>query len=232
MSQDFAFICAHTSSLTKVRMRFWCSWSKSNGFLVIRTSFRDPEGEYVYSCTLSVDGGGWLTPRSVHFTPGKETPLPIIQEAGWSPWSVWTDAENIAPTGIRSADFPARSESLYRLHYPGPRYVGTPGSYIKYSASSCRSRINVAVTLTLSKWRSLWPGWRFVSTWDRLVVCWRCLSVTPGRCLGAWKPSSYQHDSRTEWLRSLAALGDFQGSLMVTEHFKMRDGPFESIWRR
>jgi hypothetical protein len=26
------------------------------------------------------------------------------------------------PTGIRSPDRPARSESLYRLSYPGPRY--------------------------------------------------------------------------------------------------------------
>jgi hypothetical protein len=29
------------------------------------------------------------------------------------------DTENLAPTGIRSPDRPARSESLYRLSYPG-----------------------------------------------------------------------------------------------------------------
>ena len=29
-------------------------------------------------------------------------------------------AENLVPTGIRSPDFPSRSESLYRLSYPGP----------------------------------------------------------------------------------------------------------------
>ena len=28
-------------------------------------------------------------------------------------------AENLIPTGIRSPDRPARSESLYRLRYPG-----------------------------------------------------------------------------------------------------------------
>jgi hypothetical protein len=33
---------------------------------------------------------------------------------------VWTGAENLAPTGIRSPDRPARSESLYRLSYSGP----------------------------------------------------------------------------------------------------------------
>jgi hypothetical protein len=33
---------------------------------------------------------------------------------------VWTGAEILAPTGIRSPGSPARSESLYRLRYPGP----------------------------------------------------------------------------------------------------------------
>ena len=51
------------------------------------------------------------------FIPWKD-PVPIVQEAGWAPEPVWTDAENLAPTGIRSPDRPARSESLYRLSYP------------------------------------------------------------------------------------------------------------------
>jgi len=43
---------------------------------------------------------------------------------GWIyPWPVWTGAENFAPTGIRSLDRPARSESLYRLSYPSPHYI-------------------------------------------------------------------------------------------------------------
>jgi len=52
------------------------------------------------------------------FTPGKD-PVPIVQEAGWAPGRVWTVAENLALTGIRSPDRPARSESLYRLRFPG-----------------------------------------------------------------------------------------------------------------
>jgi len=62
---------------------------------------------------------GWavsVTPRPL-FTPGKE-PVPIVQEAGWAPGPVWTGAENLAPTGIRSPDRPARSQSPYRLCYP------------------------------------------------------------------------------------------------------------------
>jgi hypothetical protein len=58
------------------------------------------------------------TPRP-QFTPGKD-PVPIVQEAGWAPGPVWTGVENLAPTGIRSPDRPARSQSLYQLSQPGP----------------------------------------------------------------------------------------------------------------
>ena len=53
---------------------------------------------------------GWgvsVTPRPL-FTPGKE-PVPIIQKARWAPGPVWTGEKNLAPTGIRSPDRPARS---------------------------------------------------------------------------------------------------------------------------
>jgi hypothetical protein len=60
-----------------------------------------------------------FTPRAL-FIPGKDTVL-ILQEAGWAPGQVWTSAENLASTGIRSPDRPACSQSLYRLSYPGPR---------------------------------------------------------------------------------------------------------------
>jgi len=51
------------------------------------------------------------------FTPGEDL-VPIVQEAGWAPGPVSTGAENLAPTGIRSLDHRAHSQSLYRLHYP------------------------------------------------------------------------------------------------------------------
>jgi hypothetical protein len=44
-------------------------------------------------------GGQWHAPAA--FTPGKD-PVPIVQEAGWAPGPVWTGAENLALTGIRS----------------------------------------------------------------------------------------------------------------------------------
>jgi hypothetical protein len=55
------------------------------------------------------------------FTAGKD-PVPTVQEAGGGGLGpVWTGAESLAPTGIRSPDRPARSQSLYRLSYPAHR---------------------------------------------------------------------------------------------------------------
>ena len=75
---------------------------------------------------------GWgikVTPRPL-FTPGKD-PVPIVQEHdGWAPGPVWTGAGNFVPTGIRSPDRPARSQSLYRLSYPGhPLYIRAPEKF-------------------------------------------------------------------------------------------------------
>jgi hypothetical protein len=38
-----------------------------------------------------------------NFYPGKD-PVPIVQEVGWALGPVWTGAENLASTGIRSSD--------------------------------------------------------------------------------------------------------------------------------
>jgi hypothetical protein len=49
--------------------------------------------------------------------------LPILKEGGCAPGQVWTGAENLVPIGIRSPDRQSRSESLYRLSYPGSVYI-------------------------------------------------------------------------------------------------------------
>jgi hypothetical protein len=63
--------------------------------------------------------GGNASFRPLH--PQEKDPVPIIQKAGWAPGPVWTDGENLAYTGIRSQDRPARSVSLYRLNYHSPQ---------------------------------------------------------------------------------------------------------------
>jgi len=62
-------------------------------------------------------GGGMLKATLRPLYPRE---IPIVEEAGWAPGSFWVGAENLALTGFRSQDRPARSDSLYRLSYSGP----------------------------------------------------------------------------------------------------------------
>jgi hypothetical protein len=49
------------------------------------------------------------------------------------PGCFWVGAENLARTGIRSPGSPARSESLYRLKYPGsPRIYANEIIFINF----------------------------------------------------------------------------------------------------
>ena len=50
----------------------------------------------------------------------RKDPVPIVQETGWAPGPVWTGAENIAHTGIRYPDRPARSSVAIPTELPGP----------------------------------------------------------------------------------------------------------------
>jgi hypothetical protein len=52
-------------------------------------------------------------PQSSRFYLREKGTAPIVQEVGWANGQVWTGAENLTLTGIRSQNHPARSESLY-----------------------------------------------------------------------------------------------------------------------
>ena len=54
---------------------------------------------------LGTNLGGWLTSRLGRFTLENE-PVPIVLEAECVTGPVWTGAENVSPTGIRSPDGP------------------------------------------------------------------------------------------------------------------------------
>ena len=94
---------------------------KKKGKIRHITDHEGSKKELRYSATLSstsaLEGCGSLTPRPCHFTPERDT-VPTVQEAGWAVGPVWTNKENLAPTGITSADRPAHSESsqLGTLH--------------------------------------------------------------------------------------------------------------------
>jgi len=53
--------------------------------------------------------------------PRERDPVRNAQEAGWALRQVRTGAANLAPSHPPEFDPRARSESLYRLSYPGPR---------------------------------------------------------------------------------------------------------------
>jgi hypothetical protein len=69
------------------------------------------------------------------FTPGQD-PVPIVQEAGWAPGAVWIGAENLAPTGIRSPDLPARRKYCTDYTIPSPGCTGCSSIEVTHSFSS------------------------------------------------------------------------------------------------
>ena len=66
-------------------------------------------------------GGQLHAPLAPLSPPQERDTVPMLQDSGWTPGLVWTVAENLALTGIRSSDRPDCSQSLYRLRYPGRR---------------------------------------------------------------------------------------------------------------
>ena len=95
-------------SLGKVKVN--CTLVQALRLCTGRTAHRGSTG----IALLFLDHGtrrGWgvsVTTRPL-FTPGKD-PVPNVQETGWASGPVWTSAENLAPTEIRSPDRPARSQ--------------------------------------------------------------------------------------------------------------------------
>jgi hypothetical protein len=63
-----------------------------------------------------------LDARRCSTTPGpiylNEIAVTHCKEVWWTSEPVWMDRENLASSGIRFPDGPARSVSLYRLPYP------------------------------------------------------------------------------------------------------------------
>ena len=96
---------------------------KGKGKFHPRTGHQSPDWEQRYNSTLSLtsalDGGGWSTPRSGRFTPGKDL-VPIVQEAGWAPGPVWTGSEKSRPyrDSIPGPSSPQRVAILTELSGP------------------------------------------------------------------------------------------------------------------
>ena len=72
----------------------------------------------------SVAREGWVVNATSQLLyPPENAPVPIVHEAGWAPWQVWTRVEkrkSLALTGVQTPNRPVPSKSLYQLRYPGP----------------------------------------------------------------------------------------------------------------
>ena len=96
-----------------------------------RTGHEGTEGEQRYSCTSSLtsalDGVGGQRHALAALPPGKRPGI-----GGCVGLRAGLDGHGKSrPHGIRSPDRPARSESLYRMSYPGPKVCIVP-SIIHY----------------------------------------------------------------------------------------------------
>jgi hypothetical protein len=100
----------------KVKVRVKCTLVQALRLRSVRTAYMGCSGmaPHFHDHGIRRGTGQRHTPAALY--PGKD-PVPIVQEAGWAPRPVWTGVENLAPTGIRSTNRPARSQSLYRLRY-------------------------------------------------------------------------------------------------------------------
>jgi hypothetical protein len=68
--------------------------------------------------TSALEGGEESAARPNRNLPPGKSRYPLYRKLDGPPGPVWTGEENLAPTGIRYSDRPARSQSLYRLSYP------------------------------------------------------------------------------------------------------------------
>ena len=86
-----------------------------------------------------------ITSRPPPLYSQEREPVPIAQEAGWDPGPIWTGADNLAPTGIRSPDRPV--ETLYlalqiRRHDDiTRRFLGRPSSGINITTADITSTV-------------------------------------------------------------------------------------------
>jgi hypothetical protein len=92
---------------------------------------------------LGTRRGVWSASRLGRLYPRKR-PGTHCTGGGVGPGAGLDKCGKSRPTGIRSPDLPARSESLYRLSYPGSR---------KYTGDNRSSRGKTSLIATLSTWK-------------------------------------------------------------------------------
>jgi len=109
------------------------TWTKILNIKVMVTPELDTKGQRgsrdrAFLINLGLRWGGCSTPRPGHCTPEKGTRHPLHRRLS-GPRASLCGSIKSRPTGIRSPDFLARSELLYRLSYPDPDIRHILGKY-------------------------------------------------------------------------------------------------------
>jgi hypothetical protein len=105
--------------------------------------------------TSALLGGEWSASRPGRFTAGKEPPVPTGEEVGWTSepaWTTWRKVLTLPGLELRPLDPPARSQSPYRLRYPGSLRQHVPpeksaSTYATTSTANSRSTIHYSTHL-------------------------------------------------------------------------------------
>jgi hypothetical protein len=96
--------------------------------------------------TSTLEGGVWSASHPGRLYPRERPGTHCI--GGWvGPGAGMDRCGKSRPVGIRSLDLPARSESLYRLRYPGSKYTSTVciGRFVWWLNEAALSRKQPAV---------------------------------------------------------------------------------------
>jgi hypothetical protein len=120
---------------------------------------------------------GWVvnaTPRPLY--PREKSGTHRL--GGWvGPRTGLEGVENLAPTGVRSPDLPARSKSLYRLSYPGLPIRSTKWKY----KGNHNHLIRVIVILYFVD-RASWGNSGFTANLTHFFHFFRCIYFSASTC--------------------------------------------------
>ena len=164
--------------------------------------------------TAALEGGEWSAARPGRTLPPGKTRYPLYRRLGGPVGRSGRVRKCLAPTGIRSPNRPARSESLYRLSYPGPR---KQNKYIKKKIYRVRDRTRGYTaciwTLLITRTRHI----NFVPMSTDLhtlygCVSSTCLTVTPNPSPLNWRVTTmrFKIKRRKLWIRPTESIYVFR----------------------
>ena len=103
--RNYAVVKERTGQLpirVGVKVKVKCTLVQALRLCTARTAHRRSRGIAVPFHDHGARWGGWSSPGPGRSLPPGKDPVPIVQEVGCAPEPVWTGAENLASTGIRS----------------------------------------------------------------------------------------------------------------------------------